>query len=341
MVFPTNSKLETHTKYSVRASHPCFLTLTHSLSQSLHQSNLTRLEILKQQNEEKELLLLTQSSSAPTLLPPLPSEPQEASERCRILYSGTKFFWKEQLNVDIYIYSHLQLLSPILEIIAINEKTSLEFPRLYGEEKKILALVGEEKIQQAMKAFVLEASNQRFKEILPPENILYEEMKRRVLSTHLLSTLHLDDTHLRYSPREKKVWAEEQGGAASSTPTPTSSLSSSLLLTEHQPENVIPVYIPQRRHSTSTTAEFSTGMNDVNILQEDIRELTSQAEILGSLITIGVMLFQAEGGNRKQRYEAGKYSLNERRWKSAIHWIIKQRRVQKTKEYLQKIQFQW
>lgn len=153
-------------------------------------------------------------------------------------------------------------------------------------------------------------------------------MKRRHISSHLLTNLHFQDTVVYRLPEKS------ESALPSARDIPASDI-----LCDSQPKDVIPVFITRRRHSTSE--EFKCTVNDINVLQEDIRDLTRQAEILGSLITIGAMLFMKEGGARRQRLEAGKYSLPKRRWKSAIHDVLKQLRVAKTKKYLEKLRFQW
>jgi hypothetical protein len=230
----------------------------------------------------------------------------------------------------------LHLQSHFLEVIAFEEKSTKEYPRLYFDEEKLLDKIGREVLDEALNDYVTEASNQRFKESLPPKALLFEEIKRRVLSSHLLSNIHLQVMN----DRQTLVYRPPDPSEVTTTPPPAKDLIPlSEIVYDTQPKDVIPVFVTRRRHSS--TEEIQNTVNDINVLQEDIRDLTRQAEILGSLITIGAMLFMKEGGNRRQRLEAGRYSLPKRRWKSAIHHVLKQGRVEKTKTYLEKIRFQW
>lgn len=214
-------------------------------------------------------------------------------------------------------------------MIAFDDKSTKEYPRLYFNEQKLLERIGQQTIDDAVNDYITEASNQRFKEALPPKSIIQEEMKRRLVSSHLLSNIHYQNDSIIYRLPEK---------SDSATPS-VNDIPVSEIIYDSQPKDVIPVFITRRRHSTSE--EIKNTVDDINVLQEDIRDLTRQAEILGSLITIGAMLFMKEGGARRQRLEAGKYTLPKRRWKSAINNVLKQLRVARTKRYLEKIRFQW
>ena len=238
------------------------------------------------------------------------------------------------MSVDLFIYLHIQ--SHFLEVISFEEKSTKEYSRLYFDEERLLDKIGREVVQEALEEYVNEASNQRFKESLPPKALLVEEIKRRVLSSHLLANLHLnlvnDHRALVYLPPQPTE-------PISGPPSAKDLIPLSEIVFDTQPQDVIPVFVTRRRHSSAE--EIQNTVNDINVLQEDIRDLTRQAEILGSLITIGAMLFMTEGGNRRQRLEAGKYSLPKRRWKSAIQHVLKQGRVAKTRSHLESIHFQW
>jgi hypothetical protein len=243
----------------------------------------------------------------------------------------------------------LHIQSHFLEVIAFQEKSTKEYSRIYFDEEKLLAKIGSEVLEGALNDYITEASNQRFKESLPPKTILMEEIKRRILSSHILSNLHLElsstptlatGTNAQAEDHRTLVYHPPDPSESSATTTPPLAkdlIPLSEIVYDTQPKDVIPVFITRRRHSS--TEEIQSTVNEINVLQEDIRDLTRQAEILGSLITIGAMLFMKEGGNRRQRLEAGKYSLPKRRWKSAMQQVLKQGRVAKTRAYLDKIQF--
>lgn len=296
-------------------------------------------------DEEKRINDSIRAAEESLIEKPLAS-PQEACERCRVLYSGTKFFWKQQQNVDIYIYLHIQ--QNIIEIIGYTVKSLHELPRLYFNGDKIVEYIGKDIINQRVDEYISEAKNQRFKEALPSRSILFEDMKRRAVSSHLLASVHLvQDSHsaalkLEYHPPD--ITCDENndssdGKHSSSSSSPPSNVSVQDILYPQQPKDIIPVFIPRKRHSTDE--DIRDTVTNIQNIQEDIRDLTFKAEILSSLVSQGVILFLAEGRKRKQRYDVGTFSHSTRLWKIAIHQVLLQNRVQKTKEILRKFDYHY
>lgn len=319
MVFSTMTKLETHVKYS-----------------ALHTSNLLREQKMKD-DEEKRI-----SDSLKVIEEPPLALPQEPCERCRIFYSGTKFFWKQQQNIDIYIYLHIQ--QNIIEIIGFTDKSLHELPRLYFDVNKLVEYIGEDLINQRLNDYIADASNQRFKETLPSKSILYEDMKRRVISSHLLSSIHLttqeNDSKLKLVYNPPDITSDNNNDNNNNnitSKTTNNNVSIQDIIYLQQPKDVIPVFIPRKRHSTEE--DIRDTVNNIQNIQENIRDLTLKAEILSSIVSQGVILFLSEGRKRKHRYEVGTYSHSTKYWKIAIHQILLQLRVQKTREFLKKFNY--
>lgn len=116
MIFATQSKYDTHVKYS-----------------EVHAQNIAK---QKQQAEAA-----ARPSSAPKVIEP--SRPLSAppGPRCRELYTGSKFFWRYKQTVEIHLYLHLD--SRCIEICSYNNHLSQEYPRVYLDEPSLVKLIGE------------------------------------------------------------------------------------------------------------------------------------------------------------------------------------------------------
>jgi hypothetical protein len=311
--------------------------------------------------QQSSLDSLTEDQQAP----PAPSsakEPssQEPSSRCRVIYTGTKFFWKTQDNIDIHLYLHID--SKCIEVIAYEGKANTELPRLYLSEPAVLRFIGEEAIMERVLEIQKDASNKRFKEALPPKQILYEEEKRIAISSHILS-------HLQMSTSSPTSAGGGTSGAtaAATSPIATSSLAQQFLtkkeikyirqvdsglsaasgeaagegkgegagdgiLYETRPENVIPVYIARRRHTSEE--EIKETLTDINSMQMDIRSMTQKAEKMANLVTKASQSLSS--GIKKRKWRAANLRPWRIKWLWAIDFMIRRNRVAATKEVLKK-----
>lgn len=141
MVFTSVDKLTTHTKYS-----------------TIHASNLKRLEKAK----------------FTTIIPPEPSPPKpnrqipsDTPSSNRVLYTGSKFFWRSKHNIDFHIYLHIE--AQVLEIIGYDSATQTELPRIYLEESLVSDCISHEDILQKIK--VHKETNTKYLSILETSGI--------------------------------------------------------------------------------------------------------------------------------------------------------------------------
>jgi hypothetical protein len=114
MAFKSESFLERHIKFS-----------------DLHAQNM----------KKKEKLDEAAKSGAP--LPPLISDRmaprQVEGEHFKMMYTGSKFFWRTQESVDLHFYHHL--LPHTIEIISYDTTKSREFNRIYLDYSTLLDIV--------------------------------------------------------------------------------------------------------------------------------------------------------------------------------------------------------
>lgn len=248
------------------------------------------------------------------------------------MYTGTKFFWKTQDNIDIHIYYHID--TKCIEVIAYEGKANTELPRIYLNESALIQFIGEDSIMERVREIQKDASNKRFKEALPPIQILFEEEKRISISSHILSHLQMmtsATTSAQYLTKKylKYVLHGDSGLSESSE---SKAVSTDDIEYKTKPENVIPVYIARRRHTSEE--EIKETLTDINTMQMDIRSMTQKAEKMANLVTKASQSLSS--GLKKRKWQKENLSKMRLKWLWAIDFIIRKNRVAITREVLSK-----
>lgn len=143
MGFKTLAFLERHTKYS-----------------DLHIKNAKA-------KEEKASLALES-----------PIKSQQEGTHFRLIYSGTKIFWRTQDTVDLDIYYHI--VADTMEVIAFNLTKNKEISRTYLNNAKLVALTEAEMTKQMTKESV------------------FEDVLRRVITSAIISRMQLSGGVVNY-----------------------------------------------------------------------------------------------------------------------------------------------
>lgn len=269
---------------------------------------------------------------------PAKNEPssQEPSSRCRVIYTGTKFFWKTQDNFDIHLYYHID--SKCIEVIAYEGKANTELPRLYLNEPAVLEYIGEDSIMERVREIQKDASNKRFKEALPSTQILFEEEKRIAISSHILSHLQMVTDAPASATPSQQFLSKKQIRYAHQTESGLSHESNAprvdQILFPTKPESVIPVYIARRRHTSEE--EIKETLTDINSMQMDIRTMTQKAEKMANLVSKASQTLTS--GIKKRKWRKANLSPWKIKWLWAIDFVIRRNRVAATKEVLKKYQ---
>lgn len=294
-------------------------------SQTIHASNLKRLENAK---------FSAAAAAAAASKSPSPQKPvirQKTSEPpapYRVLYTGSKFFWRSKHNIDFHIYHHAN--PSILEIIAYDSATQTELPRLYLDETLVSLSISPDEILSRMKKNkdaqtkylnVLEDPKQKqgvivcrgvitatdptapvdskdqtderdeLSQSIPTEELdllFYDEEKRLLVASRLMSKL-------QYQKIIGSPLTTARGGNPSGTPLLTQYELSFIdpqlqaAILQEKPHNITPVIISRRRHSTQ--AEISESFRSLNTMQVELQEITAKAEKMSQLIRQSIELF--------------------------------------------------
>lgn len=126
--------------------------------------------------------------------------PPKASYCCengvKLDYNGVKYFWKNRLTVDVYIFRHENSTPPIYEIICYNPKLYVEAPRIYCSVPSVLECIEpseiERRINEKKEAF-LRRKNEFSLEDLTEEAI--SENVAKFLTTRIIEA----DAENKYS----------------------------------------------------------------------------------------------------------------------------------------------
>lgn len=325
MVFSSLGKLETHKKYS-----------------SVHVANLKK-------QAEKDLEKKEVSGIGAQ---------EEESNRCRVLYTGSKHFWRTNDHLDINIYLHIE--AKCVEVIAYESKLSFEFPRIYLDETKLLAMIKEDTVWDNVKKIEEDASRKKLSHTLPSREVLFAEEKRLLLASFVLNRLKISaeaPSSMQVSASEGELVTATKGLLASQSEhleklgltspgksgspfftskrlqyCPSSMDSEQQVDFDFSTAQVKPVLVQRRRHSTDQ--EIHDAMTSLSEMQDDIRGMTDRAEGIANMVHRGVDRFNARvrGSLRRQN----SLSLARRRWIFAINRVIRQREVKLAKVMLSK-----
>ena len=113
---------------------------------------------------------------------------QEEGVQYKLLYSGSKFYWRTKLMVEIDLHHHLE--SNTIEVAAFNHSAYMEMKRLYIDSKALTELLADD-IAESVEGIRRRVTNaDRFAKV--DVALLYEQEWRRILATSILSKLKVE-----------------------------------------------------------------------------------------------------------------------------------------------------
>jgi hypothetical protein len=189
---------------------------------------------------------------------------QEEGVHYRLLYHGSKFFWKFQKSIDLTIYSHL--LASVLEVVAFDVERHRELQRIYLDGVSVEQNV-EAALQEEVDCRKKILSRDRFA-VVPSEDVLRDEVRRNLLTTTILQRLQL---HSDISDRMFEiglVFVTNSDDACKQNPC-----------LDRPPSVVVPVVIAARRRK-STASEINNAISNLRTDGEDIAQYLSKANKL-------------------------------------------------------------
>jgi hypothetical protein len=326
MAFKSIVFLERHTKYS-----------------DLHAKNVARKE-----GKDVKDPLVKEPAPAPVPEPVVEEAPaaqalpavQVEGKDYKLLYTGSKFFWRTSKNIDVDMYLHI--VPHVIEVISFDPDKHKEASRIYVNYFTIESLLQEIvniEFEAQMKEFKLE---DRFFS-LPNEAEYKEKMMVQRTITYILQRLQLDamGTH------GEMLYVQQYGDADYQTP-----------LLDAPPATLVPVNLTRRRKTS--TEEINDTMRSFNAERAALGEAINNASSYSSKSplkptggrSVKVSPFTLSAKADKVTgimFEAIKYmsskkwynevSVPKRRFIRAARMIIRQNLAVKTREALLKRNF--
>lgn len=247
---------------------------------------------------------------------------QEEGIHYKLVYSGSKLFWRTQETVDVNLYHHI--LPHCIEIICFDEGKGKEYPRLYLHYEQLLMNLNplvEEQVKKHKAALEAELQEKlkanRFLEekdkVLPDLTPFREETCRKLLTTYILARLQL----------------------VSATPTSSGRVDFALAATDPHNTNpllagpsqaLIPVPVTRRRRTN--TDEVKAAFQSYEKDRVDLNAALGKAEKIAGAVHSSISIIKS----KSQMYLG--MNLPTMRWKKAIHKVILRAAVKEMRKML-------
>jgi hypothetical protein len=241
---------------------------------------------------------------------------QEEGKDFRLLYTGSKFFWRTQDNIDLSFYLHLLLHT--IEIIPFDVHKNREMTRIYLD-KYVLDTAQDEEVKKVtakkkQDLYDTAAKSKFTVDIKFDDDIEYLSMQRIMCTQYILARLSL---------------VEVEGGKKHQHTISFHTLASDdqkydPLLTVI-PEALVPVSVTHRRNSSSE--EIKSKLEEVSISQNELRASIGKAEKVSSMVNSFIRM-------TSQSKFLSSLSLPKKRFVMAVKKVMQIIGVEKTKKHL-------
>lgn len=275
MAFKTPTLLDKHLKYS-----------------DIHAYNVKK--------KDKQDKVVTHD---PTL--PIPANNDQTGKQVegshyKLLYHGSKMFWKNQMSYEIHMYHHI--LPHTIEVIGFDGAGYKEQPRLYLDYVDTVKNFKEE-MDKALNEKVMELSNDRFATI--DKDAVQDELERNSLTNFVLSRLKQKEVeiapgHMNYVGLGFKSWESDACKP----------------LRAKIPVTVVPVWIPRRR--TSTTDEINDQIHAINQDIKIAKDNINRAEKIANIVDDTAKFLST-----KKWWKDVEFSKLKLKWIRAIKMVIR------------------
>ncbi len=249
---------------------------------------------------------------------------QDEGTHYRLLYSGSKLFWRTNETIDLDIYFHV--IAHTIEIIAFDSVKSREW-RLYLQYETVLNIL-EKTIKEALAAKEEAAHKLPHKFTVSKENnvsasmyveVMLEEVRQTTITNYILNRIQL----VASSPAAPNGGIEFQKlGGDDSKVTP---------LLPAPPQALIPIVVNRRRKTSAEEIEKT-----ISGLQMDyaaLKNATARAERISTLVFEGANMLTSLLTAKKSN--ASKWA---KLWGWAIRRIIRQKHVKLMKQHLESLE---
>ena len=250
---------------------------------------------------------------------PEPAKPvprQVEGQDYKLLYTGTKFFWRSQDNVDLSFFHHLAC--SVIEIVPFDVYKGKELERLYFDLYKIHNTIDPEvetKLEQLRVDFKEKNKTDKFQSQVFPEDQERAQLTRVAITTFLLTRLHFQQV-VPDKPQAQITFIHSSLPSANPEQSP---------LITNPPSLLVPVTVVHRRNTS--TEEVKQKLNELEIDQKALRASINKAETIAAMVHRFASIYAA-------RKKLLAMSLPRRRWVLAIRKVIQINLVTKVRALL-------
>jgi len=289
MAFKSKSVLDRHVKYS-----------------DMHIKALKKIEDANNTTSTESLLAAE---------PPAPVPRQIEGQDYKLLYSGSKFFWRSQDNIDLSFFHHLACST--IEIVPFDVYKNRELERLYFDLFKVHAIIDPDvavKLELMREEFRDLHKTDKFQSQVFPEEQTRTELTRVAITTYLLTRLHLQQV-VPDKPLTQLAFIHSSDARV---------IDQSPYLTQ-PPTILVPVTVVHRRNTSNE--EVKQKLTELETDQKALRANIAKAETIATMVHKFASIYT-------QRKRLMAMSLPRRRWILAIRKVIHIVQTNKVREML-------
>lgn len=249
---------------------------------------------------------------------PKPLPRQVEGQDYKLLYYGSKFFWRSQDNIDLSFFHHMAC--SIVEVVPFDVYKNTELERLYFDLYVIHENIDgevESKLVELREKFKQDNKHDKFQSATFNEVHEKAQLTRVALTTYILTRLQLHVVVSDGSKVTSQIRFQESTQSFSEK-TPVLSL-------DKVPKVLIPVSVTHRRNTS--TEEVKQKLTELADDQAALKSAINKAETIASM----VHRFASIYSSRKQLLV---YSIPRRRWILAIKKVIQINAVKRVRELL-------
>lgn len=245
--------------------------------------------------------------------------PQEEGTHYRLLYSGSKFFWRCKQNIEFEIFDHFLPLT--VEIVPYHVEKQFELPRIYLSYPKMLKSI-QPAVEAETSAKIKDMLKDRFSK--PDKEVIFAELQLQKVVTYMLMRLN-------FVPQSEIVDQDHCEFV-----TLTGDDLDEFPLISNPPKVLVPINLSRRRRST--VEEISNTLKSISTDQQAISEDLKRANYISIASRITDIIFNAASylTDKKWYDDLPKYR---RLWAKAINKVIHRNQVIKNREYLENNNF--
>lgn len=236
----------------------------------------------------------------------------------KLLYYGSKFFWRSQDNIDLSFFHHMAC--SIVEVVPFDVYKNTELERLYFDLYAIHENIDgevEAKLVELREKFKQDNKHDKFQSATFNEVHEMAQLTRVALTTYILTRLQLHVVVNEGSRVTSQIRFQES--------TQSFSEKTPVLSPDKVPKVLIPVSVTHRRNTS--TEEVKQKLTELADDQAALKSAISKAETIASM----VHRFASIYSSRKQLLV---YSIPRRRWILAIKKVIQINAVARVRELL-------